>query len=106
MERTVDTVVWQMLASVIIPGYAIHTLVAALHAGLLSVESSQALLDAFESAAPVLSTSPAVRPPTWNPLTSWSPSSVMQSSQWSGELPAMTQWANRSCQFAHICSQM
>ena len=72
VERTVDTVVWQMLASVIIPGYAIHTLVAALHAGLLSVESSQALLDAIDSAAPVLSTSPAVMPPYRSPLTGWS----------------------------------
>ena len=61
MERTLDTVVWQMLASVIIPGYTIHTLVAAVHAGLLPLESTRELLDFFESAAPALSSTPAVR---------------------------------------------
>lgn len=38
MERTLDTVVWQLLASVICPGYTIHTVVALVHAGLLPVE--------------------------------------------------------------------
>lgn len=37
-ERALDTVVWQLLASVICPGYTIHTVVALAHAGLLSLE--------------------------------------------------------------------
>lgn len=59
VERTLDTVVWQMLASVIIPGYTIHTLVAAVHGGLVPLESTQGLLDFFESAAPALGSTPA-----------------------------------------------
>jgi len=31
VERAIDTVVWQLLASVIIPGYTIHTVVAFVH---------------------------------------------------------------------------
>ena len=38
MERSLDTVVWQLLASVICPGYTIHTVVALAHAGLLPLE--------------------------------------------------------------------
>lgn len=33
-----DTVVWQLLASVICPGYTIHSVVAIAHAGLLPIE--------------------------------------------------------------------
>ena len=33
-----DTVVWQLLASVACPGYTIHTVVALAHAALLPVE--------------------------------------------------------------------
>ena len=40
-ERALDTVVWQLLASVICPGYTIHTVVALAHAGLLPLEVSQ-----------------------------------------------------------------
>ena len=56
-----DTLVWQMLASVIIPGYTIHTIVAAVHAGLLPLEATQGLLDFFASAAPAVGTTPEVR---------------------------------------------
>ena len=38
VERSMDTVVWQLLASVICPGYTIHSVVALVHAGLLPVE--------------------------------------------------------------------
>ncbi len=38
LERTLDTVVWQLLASVICPGYTIHTVVALAHAALLPLE--------------------------------------------------------------------
>jgi hypothetical protein len=34
-----DTVVWQLLASVACPGYTIHTVVAAAHAALLPIEA-------------------------------------------------------------------
>ena len=37
-ERALDTVVWQLLASVACPGYTIHTVVALAHAGLLHLE--------------------------------------------------------------------
>lgn len=33
-----DTVVWQLLASVACPGYSIHTVVALVHAALLPIE--------------------------------------------------------------------
>ena len=56
-----DTLVWQMLASVAIPGYTIHTIVAAVHAGLLPLEATQGLLDLFASAAPSVGTTPEVR---------------------------------------------
>jgi Mitochondrial 18 KDa protein (MTP18) len=36
-ERAMDTVVWQMLASVAIPGYTIHTIVAIAHSLLAQV---------------------------------------------------------------------
>ena len=39
-----DTVVWQLLASVACPGYTIHTVVALAHAALLPVEVRQAAL--------------------------------------------------------------
>jgi len=37
-ERAMDTVVWQLLASVACPGYTIHSVVALVHAALLPVE--------------------------------------------------------------------
>jgi len=42
-ERAIDTVVWQMLASVAIPGYTIHTVVAIAHAGLAQLEATPQL---------------------------------------------------------------
>ncbi len=41
LERSMDTVVWQLLASVICPGYTIHTVVALAHAGLIPLEVSR-----------------------------------------------------------------
>ena len=55
-----DTLIWQMLASVAIPGYMIHTIVAAVHAGLLPLEATQGLLDFFAGAAPAVGTTPEV----------------------------------------------
>jgi hypothetical protein len=37
-ERTLDTVVWQLLASVACPGYTIHTVVELSHAILKPIE--------------------------------------------------------------------
>ena len=45
-ERSVDTIVWQLLASVFVPGYTIHTVVAAVHAGLGPLEALPAIQDA------------------------------------------------------------
>ena len=42
-ERSVDTIVWQLLASVFVPGYTIHTVVAAVHAGLGPLEALPAV---------------------------------------------------------------
>ena len=39
-ERAMDTVVWQMLASVAIPGYTIHTVVAIAHSVLTQVPAA------------------------------------------------------------------
>ena len=51
-ERALDTVVWQLLASVICPGYTIHSVVALAHAGLLPLEvRPNALSDANDNAS-------------------------------------------------------
>ena len=42
-ERAVDTVVWQLIASVAAPGYTIHTIVAITLAALTAVESLDAV---------------------------------------------------------------
>lgn len=39
-ERTLDTVVWQLLASVACPGYTIHTVVALFHAALKPLQET------------------------------------------------------------------
>ncbi|CAK0786675.1 hypothetical protein CVIRNUC_009889 [Coccomyxa viridis] len=44
-ERAFDTVVWQLLASVICPGYTIHTVVALAHAALLPLERLEGVRD-------------------------------------------------------------
>lgn len=41
LERATDTIVWQLLASVFVPGFTIHTVVQAMHAALLPVEGAQ-----------------------------------------------------------------
>lgn len=42
-ERAVDTVVWQLIASVAAPGYTIHTIVALTLAALTAAESLDAV---------------------------------------------------------------
>lgn len=49
-ERTLDTITWQLLASVFVPGFTIHTVVAAFHAGLLQLEDVAAVKDAVAAA--------------------------------------------------------
>lgn len=57
-ERAMDTIVWQLLASVICPGYTIHTVVALAHAGLIPLEHQSAVQQTFEQLAPVMNSSP------------------------------------------------
>ena len=42
-ERALDTVIWQLIASVAAPGYTIHTIVALTLAGLTAAESLDAV---------------------------------------------------------------
>jgi hypothetical protein len=53
-ERAVDTVVWQLLASVFVPGYTIHTVVAAVHAGLAPLEALPAVREGAAALAAAL----------------------------------------------------
>ena len=51
LERATDTIVWQLLASVFVPGFTIHTVVQAVHAALLPLEAAQPVKDAAASLA-------------------------------------------------------
>lgn len=51
-ERALDTVVWQMLASVAIPGFIIHTIVGFVQQALVSLESTDRFQEAFVAVAP------------------------------------------------------
>lgn len=51
LERATDTIVWQLLASVFVPGFTIHTVVQAAHAALLPVEAAQPVRDAAAALA-------------------------------------------------------
>ena len=51
LERATDTIVWQLLASVFVPGFTIHTVVQAAHAALLPIEAAQPVRDAAASLA-------------------------------------------------------
>ena len=51
LERATDTIVWQLLASVFVPGFTIHTVVQAAHAALLPVEAAQPVKDAAAALA-------------------------------------------------------
>ena len=57
-ERCVDTVVWQLLASVFVPGFTIHTVVAAVHAGLVQVEAVPAVVEAVTSLGAAVGAAP------------------------------------------------
>ncbi|KAK9864786.1 hypothetical protein WJX84_000268 [Apatococcus fuscideae] len=56
LERAMDTIVWQLLASVICPGYTIHTIVWLAHLTLVPVEALAAVQGVAESAAGALHT--------------------------------------------------
>ena len=51
LERATDTIVWQLLASVFVPGFTIHTVVQAAHAALLPIEAAQPVRDAAAALA-------------------------------------------------------
>lgn len=57
-ERTLDTITWQLLASVFVPGFTIHTVVAAFHAGLLQLEALPAVRDAVGAIGAAVGASP------------------------------------------------
>eukprot|EP00210_Caulerpa_lentillifera_P000463 g446.t1 len=66
-ERAIDTIVWQLLASVIIPGYTIHTVVAFVHFLLLSglhVKDPNLLLPAISNAFNTIATTTGTSPDT------------------------------------------
>ena len=51
LERATDTIVWQLLASVFVPGFTIHTVVQAAHAALLPLEAARPVRDAAAALA-------------------------------------------------------
>eukprot|EP00884_Botryococcus_braunii_P003610 jgi/Botrbrau1/1324/Bobra.0063s0038.1 len=55
LERTIDTVVWQLLASVACPGYTIHTVVELTHALLKPIEAQESVRSAIEALAVMFS---------------------------------------------------
>ena len=55
-ERAIDTLLWQLLASVAIPGFAIHQVVAAVHAVLLATLHFNAPGDVPAWLAPAIAT--------------------------------------------------
>lgn len=55
LERTIDTVVWQLLASVACPGYTIHTVVELTHAILKPIEAQESVRTAVEALAASMS---------------------------------------------------
>jgi fission process protein 1 len=59
-ERGIDTLVWQLIASVAAPGYTIHTLVALVTTLLSKIEEQPGVNAALHSAAEAVGTSPEV----------------------------------------------
>ncbi|KAK9796970.1 hypothetical protein WJX73_002036 [Symbiochloris irregularis] len=59
-ERALDTVVWQLLASVICPGYTIHTVVAIVHYALGLLEGNDAVKQSLLQAAAVVHQDPSL----------------------------------------------
>jgi fission process protein 1 len=55
-ERCADTVVWQLLASVFVPGFTIHTVVGAVHAGLVPLEALPSVQAAVAAVAATVGT--------------------------------------------------
>ena len=72
LERSLDTVVWQLLASVICPGYTIHTVVALAHAALLPLEVSNCRFILIATIPPTLL--PCAAGATLAALTCWASS--------------------------------
>jgi fission process protein 1 len=58
LERGVDTLVWQLIASVAAPGYTIHSVVAAARAALEAAERQPAVTAALDAAAAAAGASP------------------------------------------------
>ncbi|KAI3428478.1 hypothetical protein D9Q98_007303 [Chlorella vulgaris] len=60
LERGLDTLVWQLIASVAAPGYTIHSVVAAANWALQRVEQSQQVALSMNGAAQALGVAPDV----------------------------------------------
>jgi fission process protein 1 len=58
LERGVDTLAWQLIASVAAPGYTIHTVVAAARAALEAAERQPAVAAALDAAATAAGAAP------------------------------------------------
>jgi fission process protein 1 len=65
-ERGLDTLVWQLIASVAAPGYTIHTVVALVTALLRKCEEQPAIIAGLRNAAEAVGTSPEIFIETFN----------------------------------------
>lgn len=65
-ERGLDTLVWQLIASVAAPGYTIHTLVALVTSLLSTFEEQPAVAAGLRNAAEAVGTSPEIFIETFN----------------------------------------
>lgn len=111
LERGLDTLVWQLIASVAAPGYTIHSVVAAANWALQRVEQSQQVALSMNGAAQALGVAPDVFLATLNKsvptalglLGEWLaalcllwaqpptlPSLLAESSHWAGHLASGT----------------
>jgi mitochondrial fission process protein 1 len=65
-ERGLDTLVWQLIASVAAPGYTIHTVVALVTSLLATIEEQPAVIAVLRHAAEAVGTSPEIFIETFN----------------------------------------
>lgn len=65
-ERGLDTLVWQLIASVAAPGYTIHTVVAVITSLLSKIEEQPVVIAGLRNAAEAVGTSPEIFIETFN----------------------------------------
>jgi fission process protein 1 len=66
MERGLDTLVWQLIASVAAPGYTIHSVVALVERGLAAAEGAPGAAAALAAAAAAVGAAPDAFVETFN----------------------------------------